>query len=602
MPLLLQPWGLLALLGIPALVVVHCLQQRPQTRRVSTLFLWETVPMSATSGRRWTRFDPSWLFWLQCLMVLLLTWLLCQPRFLQRQPMAAVAIVLDGSRSMQAFRPELREAVQGVIQDFSSRRLPVNWLLLDHDSGRARLYQGNDAGALLARLDAWQPNDNTRDPSAALRLARSHAGTEGNVMFLTDSAPAALPYQADWIAVGRVLDNVGLAGVSISHEDSGYRWQVAVLNRSKHPQRRRWNLRLDNGQQTPQQELELPPDGVQLLAGSWPDPCQRLELHLEADAFAADDQVAMVRPQPAPLRLQCSPALTPLGRKLEKALDNVLLLTMASNEAPADIDMLALPGATPLPAMARAGVVFLTPEPNAAPTLAAEPVITTSHPLMAGLEWHGLLVPNVPRLQASAAAQVLLWQGQTPLVFLEPLNRNTPGSCLCWNMPLEGSHLMQMGSFIVLMHRWFEQQRLEKRVAVQANLECGQALQGAFALPESDASTGPRLSLQRQNIHGQPQGERVPIIGAARVEAPGFYQLSRAGWPDAQLAVAVADPQESDFSACVSSASRRTWADQRRLQLSDEDPHWRWCVLALLALLLLSWHLVAQSARRAAQI
>ena len=44
-------WGLLALLGIPIILVIHLFRQRFQARQTSTLFLFGPEEFSSISGR-----------------------------------------------------------------------------------------------------------------------------------------------------------------------------------------------------------------------------------------------------------------------------------------------------------------------------------------------------------------------------------------------------------------------------------------------------------------------------------------------------------------------------------------------------------------------
>lgn len=601
MPLLLQPWGLLALLGIPALVVIHCWQQQPRRVEVSTLFLWEAATRQPLGGRRWTRFWQSWLFWVQCLLVLVLTWLLCAPQFLLTGSVVKIALVVDSSRSMQAFRPALDRQVQALLRDTVPQGQTVNWLLLESDIRRASLYRGGDAQALRARLAAWQACGNGTDPLPALRLARSIAGADGTVIYLTDTPPSApLPASAEWCAVGSPLPNVALAGLRFTHEQERLQWQVLVQNHSDQTQQRQWTLRLDNGQITPPQVVELAPFAAQVLNGVWPEHCQRLELSLNADAFALDDQMAIMRPQPKPLTLNAVPTLEKLGEKLTAAIDDLKLASAAT----ADILLTEQRGAAPLPAATRATLCFLAAaeaekRADKPPRVNAAPIVAIGHALTDGLQWQGILVPEAPRLQPSADANILLWQEQTPLLFIEPPTTQNGAETLCWNTTLAGSNLRQSSSFLIVLHRWFEQQRRAKRAPVQGNVECAEELHDVItrATVATGANPVPEVTVQKVTITGEPDGPASPQSLPPRLDTPGFYQLSADGEPRWDLAAQVADPQESRFASCATATSLT--AEKRLISETKNrhDPFWRWLVVLAVALLGLSWHLAARQAR-----
>ena len=59
MPVFGNPLGLLALLGIPAVLAIHFLQRKARELPVSTLFLLDHTQREAVSGRRFERMIPS---------------------------------------------------------------------------------------------------------------------------------------------------------------------------------------------------------------------------------------------------------------------------------------------------------------------------------------------------------------------------------------------------------------------------------------------------------------------------------------------------------------------------------------------------------------
>ena len=89
--------GLLALLGIPAVLAIHFLQRKAKELPVSTLFLLEHTRREAASGRRFERLIPSIPLWMQLLSVLLLAWFLAEPRYRKAGSIQRVAVVLDSS-------------------------------------------------------------------------------------------------------------------------------------------------------------------------------------------------------------------------------------------------------------------------------------------------------------------------------------------------------------------------------------------------------------------------------------------------------------------------------------------------------------------------
>jgi hypothetical protein len=109
------PWGWLGLLGLVWVVIVHSLQQVTRRERVSTLFLLERLQLESKEGRSLTWLRQTIPFWLQILCVLLLTWLLLDPRWQHRDEVQQVVVVMDSTLSMEAFRPDWPTKLEPVL-------------------------------------------------------------------------------------------------------------------------------------------------------------------------------------------------------------------------------------------------------------------------------------------------------------------------------------------------------------------------------------------------------------------------------------------------------------------------------------------------------
>jgi len=169
---LLNPLGLLALLAIPVIIAIHFLQRRAKHVPISTLFLLQKTQREASSGSKFDRLVNSVPLWLQLLIVVLLTWLLVQPRYVKSNSTQRIAIVIDSSASMSVFKESLREKLGAMIPELQGAAERVELWLLQSDVTRNRLYYGYDPEALLASLDQWTPTSGAIEPSHSLRIAR----------------------------------------------------------------------------------------------------------------------------------------------------------------------------------------------------------------------------------------------------------------------------------------------------------------------------------------------------------------------------------------------------------------------------------------------
>lgn len=157
MPLfLLNPWGLLALAGVPVIIAIHLLRRQSREVTTSTLFLLEKIPASKEGGRRLQNLRQSLPFWLQIAAVCVLALLLAQPRWPDPASHARVSIVLDSSASMGAFRTNAINTLGKLMTAQQREAVTVEWTLLSSDG--SRLATGTDRVALLDKVATlWHP-------------------------------------------------------------------------------------------------------------------------------------------------------------------------------------------------------------------------------------------------------------------------------------------------------------------------------------------------------------------------------------------------------------------------------------------------------------
>ena len=150
---LANPLGLLALLGIPALLAIHFLQRKAVELPVSTLFLLERTQRDATNGRRLERIIPSIPLWMQLLAVALLAWFLAEPRFQKSRSVQRIAVVLDSSASMGVFKNQAIATLTEVLPKFQGPASTVELTVMDSTPSRPRLYAGSSVTELKEILN-----------------------------------------------------------------------------------------------------------------------------------------------------------------------------------------------------------------------------------------------------------------------------------------------------------------------------------------------------------------------------------------------------------------------------------------------------------------
>lgn len=193
-----QPWALLALLSIPAILLLHAL--RPRRRRVvlSTTSVWREALHERQRGLGLQKLLRDLSLLLLLLLALLISVSLADPRWsMQTAQGSDVVLVLDVSASMRA--PSDAASARSRFDALKQQAAHIidsaadDSRLLIMTSGRApalRTGFESDRQHLHQQLTAVQPTDESGRPRAALELALSliRNRERGQVYFLTDGA------------------------------------------------------------------------------------------------------------------------------------------------------------------------------------------------------------------------------------------------------------------------------------------------------------------------------------------------------------------------------------------------------------------------------
>lgn len=548
-----NPWGFLALLGIPVVIAIHLLRRRSRQVVVSTLFLIERTLPSSEGGRRVRMLRNSLPLWVQILTVAALAWLLAQPRLIDASSTQTVVTVLDSSASMTAFRRDVLDSVSRELNRLSGASARTQWIFLRSDA--SRLASGSDLASTLSEAEeSWQPVLGTHDTTEAFRLARTLAGKSGTVLYFSDHLPPA-DRAADipWISCGEPIENTGFLGA----EAQGDRWSALLKNFGSSARTVRWRVAGEESWQS----ASLAPGALTEISGTWPDGVDRLILETEGDRFPLDDRLPLIRPVEKILSLQSETdeAFGPLFTQLTRIAEP----SRPAGSHPADVSLAIYrplrPGTPDRPAL-----VFVEDSGTGQKPLTA-PVIPENHPLMENLNWQGLVVQNTFGMPFQKGDSALLWQGDRPLIFLRTIGNTRQ---LVFNFDVRQSNAARLPAFALLVHRFFALLRTEKIAPSAANVEAGQT---------------------------------VSVAGAAPVSAPqqpDFFSIAATdGTPLFDGASQFSDARESDFQAATRGQTRAiTLNAVRSTHARGEflNPLW---TLLLAILMLWNWILTGSPAR-----
>jgi len=582
MPTLAHPAALWALLGIPLVLAIHFLQRRSRRVTVTTLFLLQQLQRESEKGNRIEKLRLSIPLWLQLLMVLLFTWLLAGPRWLRNDAVHRIAIVLDSSASMQAFRPAAEKAVAETLEKILRPGAPAELALLSTDVTAASLYYGGSAANLKAILPQWQPVLGMHDFTPALRSARSLVGIQGAVLLITDHPlPAPPAFAAKVLSIGQETANVGWAGVTVEEKDGQWFWRALVRNYSPAPQTREWRAEVQGKASAPIQ-LTLAPGETRTLTGPFLEEADgRLKLTLTPDNLTLDDQLPIVRPVPKTLSLNVPVGKNAASQQIAELFGRFADTTLENDAAKADIRILTWPPSLALEDTQHA-CIFASPSQAASPPALTGAIVGEAHLLIEGLNWQSLLVREGMVMPQNPKDRVLLWQGERPLISL----RQTPAGArqLFCHFDLATSNARKLPALAVLLHRFLEDIRREKIAPESANYDVRQRLSVAHQKGE----TAPPLTVKLQDGSTQ----QVPLHQAHLLQAPalpGSFEITQGDQILLTAAAHFADTREADLADAKPFDETADLNAEQVEVLQESDPQWRLWTLLLLAVLLSSW-------------
>lgn len=585
------PFGLLALLAVPAVVALHLFRNKLPERRVAGLFLFPQEALLAGAGRTRTRLLRTPSFWLELLAALLLGLWLGGLSFGGARS-RHVVVVLDDSASMAAGGRDL--ALAALRQRLSALG-GGDFVSVLRTGPRPDVLAGPKAlpHEALATLDGWQPTLPRHDRAPTLDLGRELAMGGGELWFLTDEAPGQGDLDVHWLAFGQSAPNAAILGIVREPGADGkerVRAHLAAFGALATGE-----LVLRTG------ERELGRARVEFVDGEaaavlpLPAGIDVLQASLSADALAIDSAAWLL---PAPVRdvRLCDQLPTAAAEALAVAR---LLAALPAVRAEADSRAAQLLlRAEPGPLRDGQLELVVAGEGERRP-LAGPFVIDRAHAVCSGLSLQGVVFGAVVRDLPGA---VLVAAGAMPLCTEEPLDE---GRRFWLALDPQLGNFARSPDWPVLVANLVEQAReqvpgpLQTEVLVGGEARFRRGLDHERADPV--ASTDPESRRRRTLWLRSADGTRVEGHGERTVGFPvrsvGVHTVEdHQQRPLGRFAARFLDASESDLRL-LRTMERAASADvQAARQSAARDTGWERRVLALLlfVVVLLDWWVLAR--------
>ena len=224
--------------------------------------------------------------------------------------------------------------------------------------------------------------------------------------------------------------------------------------------------------------------------------------------------------------------------------------------------------------------------------MSTQPKTAERSPLVADLDFNGLLVRVRGGFEITEQDSVLLWQGERPLIFVR---QRDSGKDLVFNFDPSLSNAARVPALILALHRFMDEVRKGIERSFAKNYELNESL-GLY--PNADT----QLVYTVTSKTGNHARETIEPEDGQRLSAPGSpayftVMLDGAAAPLLTGAAHFADVREADFTAATESRSLSVAGDglqEQHLRADILAPLW-----ALLsgAALLASWYLHGRGSR-----
>lgn len=597
-----NPWGLLGLLALPAILVIHLYHRRYPPLFVAGTHLWATETRIQTPGRRRERLPVTATLLLELLAALLLSLVLSEPRIGQLDRVSHLVVVLDNSASMSAApagEPEnsFRErAVAALEKRFAD--LPRGSVLTVIATGRRPVMLAGPAAPwedVQPKLAEWRPNQPRHQFAPAWDLARQLVADSGELLFLTDQVPEQqeIPAAMEIVSVGQPLPNASINAArwtfdSVKAQGNIY---VRVKNHGRAAVQAVVRGRAKE-QEVFARTLSLAADGAAAFDVQVPGGLQTMEVALEAagDGLALDNRVLLVEPKVRTVTVSDSLPQGPVRKQVERVLRALPEVSLgAGANAHVTINPAGkLPASGSLAWWLGVGPVNASEKVRKqAKDLLGPYLIEKRNPLLEGLSLGGVVWGGAQPV--SMQFSPLITAGATPL-FVQLRGTSAPAYLL--NVDLEKSNLTESPDWPILLSNLIELRRESLPGLARWNYRLGEEVR--FRLFEGD-DPAPASKLELIHPSRTRALTRSPFVELPLLEETGLYEIHDGEATFGQLAVNFFDAEESSLTG-LKTAHRMPATPPPASQFSLDSPY-SWAILIgtllILAAILADWFVLS---------
>jgi hypothetical protein len=602
-----NPWGLLGLLALPAIVILHLYYRRFPPLLIGGLHLWGVEAQVPQAGRRRERLPITASLLLELLAAAVLSLVLAQPHVADSRRVEHLIVVLDNSASMQARPPGKKSFRDSAIEEVDRRfqKLPPGSVATLIVTGRRpELLAGPAVPLAKARtaLDGWNPGAVAHDFEPAWDLAAQLAEQSGRILFVTNHLPAKqapVPKAMEIVSLGQPLENTAITAARWTFDTKSNKGRVflRIANFGKKPAE--VQVRGRHGDQPIfAKSLALKPGADAALETDVRGGLGELTVDVGSpgDALDVDNHVTLIEPKVRTVTVALAlPADHAALRPVRRALAAIPEMQIGS---PTAAQLVIGPAASPPPSqpgLTWLGIGPIDPSEAArkqAKNLIGPYLLEKRHPLLDGVVLGGVVFGGVQ--PATLDATPLVSAGKQLL--LCRIN-GTQTAAYVLNLDFARSNLAESPDWPILVKNLVEMCRDALPGLRRWNYRLNEEI--TFRLDAADRAGSDRLTLV---FDGKTQPlARAPVVEIPPLQQAGIYEVREADRSLGRFAVNFHDSVESNLTR-LGPGSRDAVSEAPAMTYRLDDP-FSWLIAAgiaiILAAVLADWFILDRSARTA---
>jgi hypothetical protein len=517
-----NPWGLLALLAVPAIVAIHLYHRRFPPLRVAGLHLWTSETRQPLAGRRRERLPFSISLILECLAGLLLAIVLAGPRFGDWDNVVHLVVVLDNTASMSARPPGKASLRDQAVAELERRfaRFPrgsVATLLLTGARPEA-LGHALPWDVARQRLATWQPSAVRHSFEPAWDTAVQVAETSGRILFLTNRPlpEGHVPASLEVISFGEPMENVALTAARWTYDAQGKEGRLFLRLQNYGASRASARVRgLRQEQALFEKSVVLAAQEGTNLETPLPGGLADLTIDVDSpgDGLAIDSRAQLVEPHP---RLVTVANLLPKEHAARDSVQRILSALPEIQSGTGKDSHLVIGPAAPLPEsnvrLWWLGLGPLSTETRTVTDLKGPYVLEKRNPLLEGVELAGVIWGGA---QTKAAGTPLVSSGSRLLLMQLPGTRT---NAYLMNIDFARSNLAASPDWPILLSNLVEQRRSALPGLQRWNYRLGEDVR--FRLFEGESTSTEPLTLELES-------QRRPLARTRDVEIAAAWRAGQ---------------------------------------------------------------------------